>query len=60
MWKNIFATGAFGGIAPILLQIAIDLTQGRKRIEAIGLSIVIGMAIYAILGGGISLIWKPT
>lgn len=60
MWKSIFLTGAFGGIAPILLQIAIDLTQGRKRIEAIGLSIIIGMAIYAILGGGISLIWKET
>jgi len=59
-WKLIFATGAFGGIAPILLQLAIDLTQGRKRIEAIGLSIFIGMAIYAVLGGGLSLIWKET
>jgi hypothetical protein len=59
-WKTIFATGAFGGIAPILLQLAIDLTQGRKRIEAIGVSIVIGMALYAILGGGLSLIWKET
>lgn len=59
-WKTIFATGAFGGIAPILLQLAIDLTQGRKRVEAIGLSILIGMAIYAVLGGGLSLIWKET
>jgi hypothetical protein len=59
-WKIIFATGAFGGIAPILLQLAIDLTQGRKRVEAIGLSILIGMAIYAVLGGGLSLIWKET
>ena len=59
-WKIIFATGAFGGIAPILLQLAIDLTQGRKRVEAIGLSIFIGMAIYAVLGGGLSLIWKET
>jgi len=59
-WKIIFATGAFGGIAPILLQLAIDLTQGRKRVEAIGLSILIGMAIYAGLGGGLSLIWKET
>jgi hypothetical protein len=59
-WKSIFATGAFGGIAPILLQLAIDLTQGRRRVEAIGLSIFIGMLIYAALGGGLSLIWKET
>jgi hypothetical protein len=59
-WKIIFATGAFGGIAPILLQLAIDLTQGRKRVEAIGLSILVGMALYALLGGGLSLIWKET
>jgi hypothetical protein len=59
-WKIVFATGAFGGVAPILLQLAIDLTQGRKQVEAIGLSILIGMAIYAVLGGGLSLIWKET
>jgi hypothetical protein len=59
-WKTIFATGAFGGVAPILLQLAIDLTQGRRRVEAIGLSILIGMAIYALLGGGLSLVWKET
>lgn len=59
-WKIVFATGAFGGVAPILLQLAIDLTQGRRRIEAIGISILIGMAIYAVLGGGLSLIWKET
>jgi hypothetical protein len=59
-WKVIFATGAFGGVAPILLQLAIDFTQGRKKVEAIGLSILVGMAIYAVLGGGLSLIWKET
>jgi hypothetical protein len=59
-WKTIFAAGAFGGTAPILLQLAIDLTQGRKKVEAIGLSILVGMLIYAALGGGLSLIWKET
>jgi hypothetical protein len=59
-WKPIFASGAFGGIAPILLQLAIDLTQGRRKVDAIGLSILVGMVIYAALGGGLSLIWKET
>src|SRR6266852_1398137 len=59
-WKLIFVTGAFGGIAPILLQLAIDLTQGRRKVDAIGLSILIGMLIYAVLGGGLSLIWKES
>lgn len=60
-WKAIFGTGAFGGVAPTLLRLAINLTQNGGRIsDQIDSSIVIGIAIFAILGGGLAVIWKET
>jgi hypothetical protein len=62
-WQDlvgIFVVGAFGGMSPFLLRLAMDLINNKSRIEFITTSIAIGIALLAILGGGIATIWKES
>jgi len=53
-----FLAGAFGGMFPTWLRIAIDLTQhGKKIFEAVDVSLLAGVILFAILGGIVVLFW---
>ncbi len=54
----VFAVGALGGIAPTLLRIGVDLSQQNKSVSEINSSVLVGMAIFAILGGAVASIWN--
>jgi hypothetical protein len=54
----VFAVGAFGGIAPTLLRIGVDLSQQNKSVSEINSSVLVGMAIFAMLGGAVAAIWN--
>lgn len=54
----VFAVGAFGGIAPTLLRIGVDLSQQNKSVGEINSSVLVGMAIFAMLGGAVAAIWN--
>jgi len=54
----VIAVGAFGGIAPTLLRIGVDLSQQNKSVSEINSSVLVGMAIFAMLGGAVAAIWN--
>jgi hypothetical protein len=54
----VFSVGAFGGVAPTLLRIAVDLSQQNKPLKEINGSVLLGMAIFAVLGGAVAAIWN--
>lgn len=54
----VFVVGAFGGIAPTLLRIGVDLSQQNKSVSEINSSVLVGMAIFAMLGGAVAAIWN--
>ncbi|MCU1253682.1 MAG: hypothetical protein JWQ49_6711 [Edaphobacter sp.] len=57
---TLFAVGAFGGIAPTLLRFAIDLSQQRITVAAFNLSVLVGVALFGFLGGGMAAIWRES
>jgi hypothetical protein len=57
LWQKISITGGFAGIAPLILRLAIDLTQGRKTADqALDRGLLLGILLFAILGGVLSLL----
>ena len=54
----IFLAGAFGGIAPTALRLAIDLVQERRTISELSASILVGVGLFALLGAGVAVVWK--
>lgn len=52
-------TAGFGGVSPNLLRIAIDLT-GRKEDVYVDTGYLIGLVLFAIMGGGVALVWGET
>jgi hypothetical protein len=55
----IFMVGAFGGIFPTLLRVAIDLDQKHfKPADVLQFSSLLAMAIFGFLGGGVATIWN--
>lgn len=54
----IFAVGALGGVAPTLMRIGVDLSQQNKSVSEINVSVLVGMAIFAMLGGAVAAIWN--
>lgn len=60
-WKELLATfiaGAFGGMSPFLLRLAMDFVNNRSRIDYVTLSIVFGISLLAFLGGGVAAVFK--
>jgi len=52
---------ALGGIAPNLLQIATDLTEGKTAVQALyDETYLIGLIIFAVVGAAMGLIWNET
>jgi phospholipase C len=60
MDRKIFVVGAFGGSAPTLLRLAMDLVSHTVTIKKIDISYLLGVLIFALLGGGIAAVWKET
>lgn len=54
----VFLVGAFGGVAPTLLRFAIDLSQQRSTVAALNSSVLLGIALFGLLGGGVAAIWQ--
>ena len=57
MNPKIITVGAFGGIAPTLLRLAIDLVNGSSSIGQLNASIFLGMALFGLLGGIVAAVW---
>lgn len=55
---SVFLVGGFGGIAPTMLRIGVDLSQHHGSVAEINASILVGMAIFFIMGGAVAAIWK--
>jgi hypothetical protein len=53
----VFLVGSFGGIAPTLLRIGVDLCQQNKSLKEVNASVLLGMAIFAFMGGVLAAIW---
>ena len=53
----VLLVGAFGGIAPVLLRIAVDLSQKNQSLSEVNVSVALGMAIFAIMGAIVAAIW---
>jgi hypothetical protein len=59
--KSAALAGAFGGIAPNLLRMAISLTAAQhKQVTDDLSSYLLGMAVLAIIGGVVTVAWKET
>jgi len=54
----VFLVGGFGGIAPTMLRIGVDLSQRHGSVAEINGSILLGMAIFFIMGGAVAAIWN--
>jgi len=54
----VFLVGGFGGIAPTMLRIGVDLSQHHGSVAEINGSILLGMAIFFIMGGAVAAIWN--
>lgn len=50
-------TAAFGGISPNLLMVAICLTGTERRDPGINAGYIVGLLLFAVLGGAVALIW---
>jgi hypothetical protein len=59
--KQAILAGAFGGIAPNLLRVAISLTATQhKSVTDDPALYILGMIVLAVLGGAVALAWKET
>lgn len=52
--------GAFGGISPNLLFIAVSATQGAIKEISFDVTYLMGLLLFAFLGGSLTLIWGET
>ena len=57
---HIVLVGAFGGMFPTLLRLAIDLSQDKVRAGDLHGSMLLAMAIFAVCGGFVAGIWGET
>ena len=53
----IILVGALGGMAPTLLKIAIDLVQQNATIHDLNSSLLLGMALFGMLGAIVAGVW---
>ena len=56
-WVMAFFVGGLGGIAPTLLRFGMDLSQKRMSVADISWSMLVGTAIFFVLGGAVAAIW---
>ena len=49
--------GGLGGLSPTLLRIAIDLTSEKKHLPDVSISLIVGMALFGVLGCIVAAIW---
>lgn len=54
------AAAGFGGVAPSLLKLAVTLTASNTRTPTVNGGYLVGLLLFAVLGGGVALIWGET